>query len=73
MTQNKKKQKELTLTQNKKKQKEFWNLEYIKDREELQKRNPYGSDIHRKAEKEMKAKCAEIMGDEWVDEYWGEY
>jgi len=54
-------------------QNEFWNLKYITDRQDLQKRNPYGSDIHRKAEEEMKAKCAEIMGEKFANNYWGEY
>jgi hypothetical protein len=54
-------------------QKEFWNLPYIKERQEIQKRNPYGSEIHRKADEEMKAKCAETMGDKFANEYWGEY
>jgi hypothetical protein len=54
-------------------QKEFWDLPYIKERQEIQKRNPYGSEMHRKADAEMKAKCAEMMGDKFAAEYWGEY
>ena len=54
-------------------QQDFWNLPYIKERQELQKRNPYGSDIHRQADAEMKAKCEKIMGKEFADKYWGEY
>lgn len=54
-------------------QAEFWNLQFIKDRQDIQKRNPYGSEAHRKADEEMKAKCAEIMGQDFANEYWGEY
>ena len=54
-------------------QPEFWSLDYITTRQEIQKRNPYGSEAHRKADKEMKAKCSEIMGEAFANQYWGEY
>ena len=54
-------------------QHEFWSLDYITTRQEIQKRNPYGSEAHRKADEEMKAKCSELMGEAFANKYWGEY
>jgi hypothetical protein len=54
-------------------QKEFWNLPFIKSCQNIQKQNPYGSKLHRQADLDMKAKCAEIMGKEFAENYFGEY
>ena len=54
-------------------QSDFWNLQEVKDQQEIQKRNPYGSDAHRKAESTMKAICASRMGDDFANDYFGDY
>mgnify|MGYP003124097959 CR=1 FL=1 len=54
-------------------QKQFWSLPCIRAAQEIQKQNPYGSEKSRKAYASMKAKCAEIMGSEFAEEYFGEY
>ena len=54
-------------------QKEFWNLPFVKNCQNIQKQNPYGSKLHRQADLDMKAKCAEIMGKEFAENYFGEY
>ena len=54
-------------------QNKFWNMPFIKDQQEIQKCNPYGSESHRNAELAMKEKCAEIMGEDFANEYFGEY
>lgn len=54
-------------------QNEFWNLSYIKERQEIQKRNPYGSEAHKRADFEMKEKLAELTSIEFAENYWGDY
>ena len=53
-------------------QKEIWNLPFIKKCQKIQKQNPYGSKLHRQADLDMKAKCSQIMGKEFAENYFGE-
>ncbi len=54
-------------------QKEFWNLPFVKECQDIQKTNPYGSKAHRQADLDMKAKLAEFMGNDFAENYFGQY
>jgi len=53
--------------------KDFWELPEVVAQQDIQKRNPWGSDEHRNADDAMKAILADKMGQAFADDYWSEY
>ena len=54
-------------------QSDFWNLKEVKEQQEIQKRNPYKSVEDISAFNEIKRLLAIHMGEDFAQEYMGEY
>ena len=54
-------------------QNQFWNLPQIIELQNIQKENLFNSDLHKNAFYAMKAICADIMGEDFANDYFGEY
>lgn len=52
---------------------EFFGLDLIQRQQEIQKHAPFGSEAHKNAFEEMKRICAEEMGKDFAEQYFGEY
>lgn len=50
-------------------QREFNELEGVQELIEIQKRNPYKSEAHKKAYNDMRLLCIEITGQDHIGEY----
>jgi len=54
-------------------QKEFWNLQEVKDQQDIQKKNPFRSQPHVDAFYEIKRLLAYNISVEFAEDYMGEY
>ena len=54
-------------------QQQFWSLPQIIELQNIQKENRFGSEPHMNAFYSMKKICAEIMGAQFAEDYFGEY
>lgn len=58
---------------NKPTQREFWARPDVIAQQDIQKRSSFGSEAHKGAFYEMKRICASLMGDDFAEDYFGEY
>lgn len=54
-------------------QKEFWSLPQVIAAQEIQKRNAFGTEPHEKAFYEIKRLMSQIMGNDFAEDYMGDY
>jgi len=54
-------------------QRDFWNLPEIKEQQAIQQGSRFGDDVHRDAFERMRSICADLMGESFADDYFGEY
>lgn len=66
-------QSETTKTMKTISQSEFWNLPEVKEQQEIQKQSPYKSQEDISAFNEIKRLLSLHMGDEFAQEYMGDY
>jgi hypothetical protein len=52
---------------------DFWSLPEVKKQQDIQKANPFRSKAHVDAFYVLKKLCAELMGEAFADDYFGEY
>ena len=54
-------------------QKQFWSLPQVIAAQDIQKRNAFGTEPHEKAFYAIKRLMAQIMGNDFAEDYMGDY